>query len=187
MVTLTKIYTKGGDGGRTSLGDGARVAKHAERVAAYGTVDEANAVIGLARLHTDGLADAMLARIQNDLFDLGADLCRPGADPAEEGVLRVQPQQVQRLEDEIDALNVGLNPLNSFILPGGRPAAAFLHPARTVVRRAARLTTALAEREPVSSVAIRYLNRVSDHLFVLARHLNERGAADVLWVPGAHR
>jgi cob(I)alamin adenosyltransferase len=187
MVTLTKIYTRGGDGGRTSLGDGARVAKHAERVAAYGTVDEANAVIGLARLHTDGLADAMLARIQNDLFDLGADLCRPGADPAEEGVLRVQPQQVQRLEDEIDALNVGLNPLKSFVLPGGRPAAAFLHQARTVVRRAERLTTALAEREPVSPVAIQYLNRVSDHLFVLARHLNERGAADVLWVPGAHR
>jgi cob(I)alamin adenosyltransferase len=187
VVTLTKIYTKGGDRGRTSLGDGARVPKHDQRVAAYGTVDEANAVIGLARLHTEALADAMLARIQNDLFDLGADLCRPGADPAEQGVLRIQPQQVQRLEDEIDALNLGLKPLNSFVLPGGRPAAAFLHQARTVVRRAERLTTQLAEREAVSPVALQYLNRLSDHLFVLARHLNDKGAADVLWVPGAHR
>jgi cob(I)alamin adenosyltransferase len=187
VVTLTKIYTKGGDRGRTSLGDGARVPKHDQRVAAYGTVDEANAVIGLARLHTEALADAMLARIQNDLFDLGADLCRPGADPAEPEVLRIQPQQVQRLEDEIDALNLGLKPLNSFVLPGGRPAAAFLHQARTVVRRAERLTTELAEREAVSPVAIQYLNRLSDHLFVLARHLNDKGGADVLWVPGAHR
>ena len=187
MVTLTKIYTKGGDRGRTSLGDGARVPKHDQRVAAYGTVDEANAVIGLARLHTDALADAMLARIQNDLFDLGADLCRPGADPAEPEVLRIQPQQVQRLEDEIDALNLGLKPLSSFVLPGGRPAAAFLHQARTVVRRAERLTVQLAEHEAVSPVAIQYLNRLSDHLFVLARHLNDKGAADVLWMPGAHR
>jgi len=187
MVTLTKIYTRGGDRGRTSLGDGARVAKHDQRVAAYGTVDEANAVIGLARLHTEALADAMLARIQNDLFDLGADLCRPGDDPAEAGVLRIQPQQVQRLEDEIDALNLGLKPLDSFVLPGGRPAAAFLHQARTVVRRAERLTTQLAEQAAVSPVAIQYLNRLSDHLFVLARHLNDKGAADVLWVPGAHR
>jgi len=187
MVTLTKIYTKGGDRGRTSLGDGARVAKHDQRVAAYGTVDEANAVIGLARLHAAGPADAMLARIQNDLFDLGADLCRPGDDPAEAGVLRIQPQQVQRLEDEIDALNADLRPLDSFVLPGGRPAAAFLHQARTVVRRAERLTVALAEAEAVSPVAIQYLNRLSDHLFVLARHLNDGGAADVLWVPGAHR
>jgi cob(I)alamin adenosyltransferase len=187
MVTLTKIYTKGGDRGRTSLGDGARVAKHDPRVAAYGTVDEANAVIGLARLHTEQVADAMLARVQNDLFDLGADLCRPGADPAEDGVLRIQPRQVQRLEDEIDALNLGLKPLDSFVLPGGRPAAAFLHQARTVVRRAERLTVELAQSAPVSPVAIHYLNRLSDHLFVLARHLNDKGAADVLWVPGAHR
>ena len=187
MVTLTKIYTKGGDRGRTSLGDGARVPKHDLRVAAYGTVDEANAVIGLARLHTEALADAMLARIQNDLFDLGADLCRPGDDPAEAEVLRIQPQQVQRLEDEIDALNLGLKPLNSFVLPGGRPAAAYLQQARTVERRAERLTTQLAERAAVSPVAIQYLNRLSDHLFVLARHLNDQGAADVLWVPGAHR
>ena len=187
MVTLTKIYTKGGDRGRTSLGDGTRVAKHDARVAAYGTVDEANAVIGLARLHIEAVADAMLARIQNDLFDLGADLCRPGADRAEADVLRIQPQQVQRLEDEIDGLNVALKPLDSFVLPGGRPAAAFLHQARTVVRRAERLTTELAEQEPVSPVAVQYLNRLSDHLFVLARYLNDRGGADVLWVPGAHR
>ena len=129
----------------------------------------------------------MLARIQHDLFDLGADLCRPGADPDEEGVLRIQAKQVQRLEDEIDGLNAALKPLNSFVLPGGRPAAAFLHLARTVTRRAERLVTELAEREPVNSVAIQYLNRLSDHLFVLARYLNDQGAADVLWVPGATR
>ncbi len=187
MVRLTKIYTKGGDRGRTSLGDGSRVAKHELRVAAYGTVDEANATIGLARLHTQSVADAMLARIQNDLFDLGADLCRPGADPDEAGVLRIQPNQVQRLEDEIDALNMALKPLDSFVLPGGRPAAAFLHQARTVVRRAERLTTELATDAPVNPEAVRYLNRLSDHLFVLARHLNDKGAADVLWVPGANR
>jgi cob(I)alamin adenosyltransferase len=187
MVRLTKIYTKGGDRGRTSLGDGSRVAKHDLRVAAYGTVDEANATIGLARLHTQSVADAMLARIQNDLFDLGADLCRPGADPDEAGALRIQPQQVQRLEDEIDALNMALKPLDSFVLPGGRPAAAFLHQARTVVRRAERLTTELAAGAPVNPEAVRYLNRLSDHLFVLARHLNDKGAADVLWVPGANR
>jgi cob(I)alamin adenosyltransferase len=187
MVTLTRIYTKGGDRGQTSLGDGRRVAKHDLRVAAYGTVDEANAAIGLARLHTDALADAMLARIQQDLFDLGADLCRPGADPDEAGVLRIQAKQVQRLEDEIDGLNVALKPLNSFVLPGGRPAAAFLHLARTVARRAERLVTELAAKEPVNPVAIHYLNRLSDHLFVLARYLNDKGAADVLWAPGANR
>jgi cob(I)alamin adenosyltransferase len=187
MVRLTKIYTRGGDRGRTSLGDGSRVAKHDLRVAAYGTVDEANATIGLARLHTEAAADAMLARIQNDLFDLGADLCRPGADPDEAGVLRIQPKQVQRLENEIDALNLALKPLDSFVLPGGRPAAAFLHQARTVVRRAERLTTELATGAPVNPEAVRYLNRLSDHLFVLARHLNDKGATDVLWVPGANR
>ena len=187
MVKLTRIYTRGGDRGETSLGDGTRVVKHDLRVAAFGTVDEANAVIGLARLHTDSAADAMLARIQNDLFDLGADLCRPGDDPNAADTLRVQPAQVQRLEQEIDGLNVSLRPLESFILPGGRPAAAYLHQARTVVRRAERLTTELASREPVNPVAIQYLNRLSDHLFVLGRHLNDQGAADVLWVPGAHR
>jgi cob(I)alamin adenosyltransferase len=187
MVRLTKIYTRGGDRGQTSLGDGRRVAKHDPRVAAYGTVDEANAVIGLARLHTQAAEDAMLARIQNDLFDLGADLCRPGDDPDEADSLRIQPSQVARLESEIDALNAGLQPLESFVLPGGRPVAAHLHQARTVVRRAERLTTELAAREPVNPVAIRYLNRLSDHLFVLARHLNDRGRADVLWVPGRNR
>jgi cob(I)alamin adenosyltransferase len=187
MVRLTRIYTRGGDRGATSLGDGARVPKHDLRVAAFGTVDEANAVIGLARLHTEAVADAILARIQNDLFDLGADLCRPGADPSEEGALRMQPAQVQRLEDEIDGMNAALKPLDSFVLPGGRPAAAFLHQARTVVRRAERLTTELAARQPVSPIVIQYLNRLSDHLFVLARHLNDKGAADVLWVPGANR
>jgi cob(I)alamin adenosyltransferase len=187
VVTLTRIYTRGGDRGQTSLGDGRRVAKHDLRVAAYGTVDEANAAIGLARLHADQAADAMLARIQHDLFDLGADLCRPGDDPAEPGVLRLQAGQVQRLEDEIDGLNVALKALDSFVLPGGRPAAAFLHLARTVTRRAERLTTELAAREPVNPIAIQYLNRLSDHLFVLARYLNDQGAADVLWVPGANR
>ncbi|MCL6607279.1 MAG: cob(I)yrinic acid a,c-diamide adenosyltransferase [Geminicoccaceae bacterium] len=186
MVTLSRIYTRGGDEGRTSLGDGARVAKHSPRVEAYGTVDEANAAIGLARLHTTGEADAMLARIQNDLFDLGADLCRPGAD-VQDGRLRVIDSQVARLEREIDAMNAELAPLRSFVLPGGTPASAFLHLARTVVRRAERLVVALAENEAVNPAAIRYLNRLSDHLFVLARHLNDKGRHDVLWVPGAHR
>jgi cob(I)alamin adenosyltransferase len=185
MVRLTKIYTCGGDRGQTSLGDGARVAKHDLRVAAYGTVDEANAAIGVARLHVGRDADEMLARIQNDLFDLGADLCRPG-EAADDG-LRVQPSQVERLEQEIDALNASLKPLDSFVLPGGTAASAHLHLARTIVRRAERLTTELASREPVNPSVIRYLNRLSDHLFVLARHLNDGGAADVLWVPGANR
>jgi cob(I)alamin adenosyltransferase len=185
MVRLTKIYTRGGDGGQTSLGDGARVAKHDRRVAAYGTVDEANAAIGIARLHAGAAADAILARIQNDLFDLGADLCRPGDDP-DQG-LRVQPSQVLRLEQEIDALNASLKPLDSFVLPGGTAASAHLHLARTIVRRAERLTTQLAGEEPVNRSAIHYLNRLSDHLFVLARYLNDGGAADVLWIPGAHR
>ncbi len=187
MVTLTRIYTKGGDTGRTSLGDGSRVAKHAARVDAYGTVDEANAVIGIARLHAADEADAMLARIQNDLFDVGADLCRPGSDPAETGALRVQESQVLRLEGEIDRMNDELRPLDSFVLPGGTPAASHLHLARTVTRRAERLVAALAEAEPVNPVALRYLNRLSDHLFVLSRWLNDGGGGDVLWVPGANR
>jgi cob(I)alamin adenosyltransferase len=186
VVTLSRIYTRGGDEGRTSLGDGARVAKHSPRVEAYGTVDEANATIGLVRLHTTGEADAMLARIQNDLFDLGADLCRPGAD-VDDGRLRVIDSQVARLEREIDAMNAELAPLRSFVLPGGSAASAYLHLARTVVRRAERLVVALAETEAVNPAAIRYLNRLSDHLFVLARYLNDKGARDVLWVPGAHR
>jgi cob(I)alamin adenosyltransferase len=188
MVTLSKIYTKGGDQGRTSLGDGTRVSKHTARVSAYGTVDEANAAIGLARLHADGEADAMLARVQNDLFDLGADLCRPGSDFADAPrTLRVQDSQVDRLEREIDAINAELAPLSSFVLPGGTPAAAFLHLARTVTRRAERLVCELAEAEAVNPAAIRYLNRLSDHLFVLSRWANDRGSKDVLWVPGANR
>jgi cob(I)alamin adenosyltransferase len=187
MVTLSRIYTKGGDQGRTSLGDGTRVAKHTARVAAYGTVDEANATIGLARLHAEGEADAMLARIQNDLFDLGADLCRPGSDFGDVKALRVQDSQVERLEREIDRMNEELAPLSSFVLPGGAPAAACLHLARTVTRRAERLVCELAEAEAINPAAIRYLNRLSDHLFVLSRWLNDKGAADVLWVPGAHR
>jgi cob(I)alamin adenosyltransferase len=189
MVTLTKIYTRGGDKGETSLGDGRRVAKHDLRVAAYGTVDETNAVVGLARLHTDGDADAdaMLARIQNDLFDLGADLCTPETGRKAEGALRIVDQQVERLEKEIDAINAGLQPLKSFILPGGTPAAAHLHLGRTVARRAERLICELSESEPVNPAAVRYINRLSDHLFVLARHLNDRGAGDVLWVPGGNR
>lgn len=194
MVTLSKIYTRGGDSGQTSLGSGDRVAKHDLRVAAYGTVDEANSVIGLARLHTtsgggnaDAEADAMLGRVQNDLFDLGADLCTPEGGARSEGALRIQASQVDRLEQEIDAMNGDLEPLTSFILPGGRPAAAHLHHARTVARRAERLITELATAEDVNPAAVKYINRLSDHLFVLARRLNDGGRADVLWVPGANR
>ncbi len=187
MVTLTKIYTRGGDKGETSLGDGKRVAKHDVRVDAYGTVDETNGFVGLARLHTEGAADDMLARIQNDLFDLGADLCTPDDGRKAEGALRIVDAQVDRLEQEIDAMNADLQPLSSFILPGGSPAAAYLHLARTVSRRAERLICHLAENEPVNAAAIRYINRLSDHFFVLARHLNDNGRADVLWVPGGNR
>ncbi|MBK3737266.1 cob(I)yrinic acid a,c-diamide adenosyltransferase [Azospirillum brasilense] len=189
MVKLTRIYTRGGDRGETSLGDGRRVPKHDPRVTAYGTVDEANAVIGLVRLHTADQpeTDAMLARIQNDLFDLGADLCTPEAENPAYSPLRILESQVDRLEAEIDAMNADLAPLTSFILPGGSPAAAHLHLARTVVRRAERLMTELAEVEPVNPAAVKYANRLSDHLFVLGRKLNANGAADVLWVPGANR
>ena len=193
MVRLTKIYTRGGDKGETSLGDGSRIAKHDTRVAAYGTVDEANAVIGLARLHTSGEADEALARIQNDLFDLGADLCRPevaekaaGAEDAG-GPLRIIQAQIDRLEAEIDGMNAELAPLESFVLPGGTEASATLHLARTVVRRAERLITELARTEAVNPSAIAYINRLSDHLFVLARVLNDKGGRDVLWRPGANR
>ena len=185
MVQLTRIYTKGGDKGLTSLGSGKRVPKHDARVAAYGTVDEANAVIGIVRLHAEGEIEQMLARIQNDLFDLGADLCTPEAEGKES--LRIVDAQVERLEREIDAMNAKLSPLNSFVLPGGTPAAAYLHQARTIVRRAEREMTALAEKEPVNSAAIRYANRLSDHLFVAARAANDWGARDVLWQPGANR
>ena len=197
MVRLTKIYTRGGDKGETSLGDGSRIAKHDTRVAAYGTVDEANAVIGLARLHTSGEADAALARIQNDLFDLGADLCRPEGDEKGQGAsdaaknakgpLRIIQAQIDRLEAEIDGMNAELAPLESFVLPGGTEASAALHLARTVVRRAERLITELARTEAVNPSAIAYINRLSDHLFVLARVLNDKGGRDVLWRPGANR
>ena len=187
MVKLTKIYTRGGDRGETSLGSGARVKKHDLRVAAYGTSDEANAIIGIVRLHTDGAADAMLARIQNDLFDLGADLCTPETGNKSEGALRIVNEQVDRLEREIDAMNENLAPLTSFILPGGSPAGAHLHLARTVVRRGERLMTELADSEAVNETAIKYMNRLSDHLFQLARHVNNDGKADILWVPGDNR
>ncbi len=187
MVRLTKIYTRGGDKGETSLGDGARRRKYDLRVAAYGTVDEANAVLGIARLHTAGEADSSLARIQNDLFDLGADLATPEGGSRRAGALRIVPSQVERLEAEIDAMNEDLAPLNSFVLPGGSVASAHLHLARTVVRRAERLIAELAENEEISPVALQFINRLSDHLFVLGRHLNEDGAKDVLWEPGANR
>jgi cob(I)alamin adenosyltransferase len=187
MVRLTRIYTRGGDAGETSLGDGARVRKDDLRVEAFGTVDEANAAVGLARLSTAGEIDAMLARIQNDLFDLGADLCTPEDGRRAAGALRIQPSQVTRLEQEIDALNTALKPLDSFVLPGGSAAAAHLHFARTVTRRAERLVVALAAREAVNPEAVKYLNRLSDHFFVLSRHLNDKGAGDVLWTPGANR
>jgi cob(I)alamin adenosyltransferase len=187
MVRLTRIYTRGGDRGETSLGDGSRVPKQSLRVDSLGTVDEANAVIGLARLYADAGADAMLARIQNDLFDLGADLCTP-EDGRRDGVaLRIVAAQVERLEREIDAMNEALAPLGSFVLPGGGAAAAHLHLARTVARRAERLVCALAAAEPVNPEAVKYLNRLSDHLFVLSRRLNDNGARDVLWQPGATR
>jgi cob(I)alamin adenosyltransferase len=187
MVRLTRIYTRGGDRGETSLGDGSRAPKQALRVAAFGTVDEANAAIGLARLHAEGEVDAALARIQNDLFDLGADLCTPEGGARGAKALRIQPAQVERLEREIDAWNADLAPLDSFVLPGGAAGAAHLHLARTVVRRAERLVAELAAADTVNAEALKYLNRLSDHLFVLSRHVNERGARDVLWRPGANR
>jgi cob(I)alamin adenosyltransferase len=187
MVVLNRIYTKTGDKGETALGDGTRLPKHALRISAYGTVDEANATIGLARLHTKDALDAMLARIQNDLFDLGADLCVPEEGRRGEGALRIVDAQVERLEREIDAMNAEMTPLTSFVLPGGTPAAAHLHLARTVVRRAERVIVELASREKIGTAAIKYVNRLSDHLFVASRYANEKGARDVLWVPAANR
>ncbi len=190
MVVLNKIYTKTGDAGETALGNGARVAKHAMRVNAYGTVDETNAVVGLARQHASGDMDAMLAMIQNDLFDLGADLCRPDMEKdkdAEYAPLRVSDAQVARLESEIDAMNGDLEPLRSFILPGGSPLAAQMHLCRTVSRRAERLSVELATMETVNPAAVKYLNRLSDWFFVAGRVVNNGGKDDVLWVPGANR
>jgi cob(I)alamin adenosyltransferase len=191
MVVLSKIYTRTGDDGTTALGSGRRVAKYDLRVECYGTLDETNAAIGLARLHTrsDGALDAMLARIQNDLFDLGAELCYPNESKDARGRLAVSDSQVERLEREIDTLNRQLQPLRSFVLPGGTPAASFLHLARTISRRAERLMVALAARpnEPVGGSALRYINRLSDFLFVAARYANDMGKSDVLWVPGQNR
>lgn len=197
MVVLNKIYTRTGDDGTTALGTGERVPKHSPRIWAYGTVDETNAAIGIARLSVtdDAELDAQLGRIQNDLFDLGADLCIPdrGAPPAWAGpdykALRITAQQVQRLETEIDLLNGALQPLRSFVLPGGKPAAAALHLARTICRRAERHMSELATdpSEPVSADAQHYINRLSDYLFVASRHVNGRGVGDVLWVPGQNQ
>ncbi len=189
MVFLNRIYTKSGDGGETGLGDGSRVAKDASRVAAFGEVDELNATLGLVTANSPDCPESALLRvIQNDLFDVGADLCVPQAEGEEVGkALRVVPAQYERLEKAIDRLNEGLEPLRSFILPGGTPAAAWLHLARTVCRRAERAVVTLMRAEKVNTHAMIYLNRLSDFLFVLARVANDGGKGDVLWVPGASR
>lgn len=190
MVVLNKIYTKTGDKGETALGNGTRVAKHSMRVNAYGTVDEVNATVGLARQHASGDLDAQLSMIQNDLFDLGADLCRPDMEKdkeAEYAPLRVSDAQVARLESEIDVMNEALEPLRSFILPGGSALAAQMHLCRTVARRAERLAVELATEESVNPAAVKYLNRLSDWFFVAGRIANNGGKDDVLWVPGANR
>jgi cob(I)alamin adenosyltransferase len=190
MVTLNKIYTRTGDTGQTALGNGERVGKASARVNAYGTVDETNATVGLARLHATGEMDAALALIQNDLFDLGADLCRPNMAQdvdAEYPPLRIASSQVDRLESEIDTMNTDLSTLKSFILPGGTALAAHMHLCRTVSRRAERLCVDLASVENVNPDAIKYLNRLSDWFFVAGRVANNNGADDVLWVPGANR
>ena len=193
MVKLNKIYTKTGDDGTTGLGTGERVPKFNQRIEAFGTVDEANAAIGMVRLHLEGreaVVDAMLARIQNDMFDLGADLCVPDrGETLTYEPLRMTDAQVTRIESEIDQLNGTLKPLNSFVLPGGTPGAAALHVARTVTRRAERHMVQLATdpKEPVSDAALKYINRLSDFLFVASRYVNDRGTGDVLWVPGKNR
>ena len=186
MVRIDRVVTRGGDGGETSLGDGTRVAKDALRVEAFGAVDEANAAIGLLRLHLagDAAADAMLARIQNDLFDVGADLCVPAAAGDR---LRLTDAPSLRLEQEVAEMNASVAPLTSFVLPGGTAGAAHAHLARVTVRRAERRVVALSHVETVTPAVVRFLNRLSDHLFVLGRRLNHNGAADVLWVPGANR
>lgn len=193
MVVLNKIYTRSGDAGTTALGSGERVSKHALRIAAYGTVDETNASVGVASVHLagdDSGLDAMLLRIQNDLFDLGADLCVPDrGKKLEHEPLRINDAQVERLEQEIDQMNAELEPLRSFVLPGGTPAAAALHVARTISRRAERLMVELAAMpdEIVSAPALKYINRLSDFFFVASRYANDRGKSDVLWVPGQNR
>jgi cob(I)alamin adenosyltransferase len=191
LVVLNRIYTKTGDDGTTALGSGERRLKSDLRIDAYGTVDETNAAIGIARLHLKGEpeVDAIMMRVQNDLFDLGADFAVPEGEGAPKERLRVVEAQVSRLETEIDKLNASLKPLRSFVLPGGEPSAAYLHLARTVCRRAERLAVELSQQkaEKVNGIAIRYLNRLSDLLFVAARYVNGRGERDVLWVPGANR
>ncbi|MEL6337385.1 MAG: cob(I)yrinic acid a,c-diamide adenosyltransferase [Pseudomonadota bacterium] len=190
MVVLNKIYTRTGDAGETALGDGSRVAKHSSRVSAYGTVDELNAVLGVARLSAEGAMGEAITRIQNDLFDLGADLCTPDMErdaEREYPALRMVPSQVDRLEQEIDAMNADLQPLRSFILPGGSALAAQLHMARTICRRAERMTIALSAVEGVNEAALKYLNRLSDWFFVASRVANDNGKDDILWVPGANR
>ena len=190
MVVLNRIYTRTGDDGTTALGSGERRAKHDLRVSAYGTVDETNAAIGVVRLHLAEARelDRMLSQVQNDLFDLGADLAVPEREGKAER-LRVLSTQVERLERDIDTLNEHLSPLTSFVLPGGTPAAAYLHLARTICRRAERIIVELAAnpQEPVSEAAIQYINRLSDFLFVASRAVNDNGAGDVLWVPGQNR
>ncbi len=187
MVRLDKIYTKGGDSGQTGLSDGSRVSKACPRIAAIGAVDEANSAIGVARLHAEGDFHAMLARIQNDLFDLGADLSAPEDGRKSESRLRIAPAQVDRLEREIDAMNEKLAPLTSFVLPGGSALAAHLHLARAIARRAEAVILELSAKEDINAAALRYANRLSDHLFVMARAANDGGMGDVLWVPGKNR
>lgn len=191
MVKLNKIYTRTGDDGSTGLSDGSRVAKNGLRVSAYGDVDEANSAIGIARLHVDNATlDAMLSRVQNDMFDLGADLSTPQpaeGEKDEEWALRVIQSQIDRVEKDLDALNADLEPLNSFVLPGGSPASAHLHLARTITRRAERKAVALMADTAINPLSVTYLNRLSDFLFVAARWANDMGRADVKWVPGANR
>lgn len=187
MVKLNKIYTRTGDKGDTGLTDGSRRAKHDLRVETYGTIDETNSAIGIARLYTSGEHEKMLARIQHDLFDLGADFSTPMPESDEDKALRIVAAQTTRLEQEIDQLNENILPLNSFVLPGGSEAAAFLHLARTIARRAERMTCALAAQEAINPEGIKYLNRLSDFLFVLARAVNDSGKNDVLWVPAVNR
>ena len=190
MVVLNKIYTRTGDAGETALGDGSRVAKHSARVAAYGTVDELNATLGVARLHAEGVMANQLKTIQNDLFDLGADLCTPNMEKDADRpypALRIIEAQVTRLEREIDAMNAKLEPLRSFILPGGSALAAHLHVCRTVARRAERMSVELGTVESINAEGVKYLNRLSDWFFVAGRIANNDGKDDVLWVPGGSR
>ena len=187
MVLLSKIYTRTGDLGQTGLGDGSRISKASLRISTIGAVDEANSAIGIARLDAEGDMDGMLARIQNDLFDLGADLSAPEDGRKAESRLRISATQVERLEHEIDAMNENLSPLTSFVLPGGTALAARLHLARAIARRAECIIVALADRDKINEAALRYANRLSDHLFVMARAANNAGMGDVLWVPGANR